>query len=87
MAPKYSLARLMAERDLTVTGLADKSGISGNTMRRALRGDKEARLNTTSATAIAAALDLPVGKINWPSDLANGGRPAGSKSGYTRRPN
>jgi len=86
MAPKHSLAKLMVESKLTVAGLADKSGISASTVRRALNGDEKARPNTTSVTAIAKALGLPVGEINWRGNVANGGRTAGSKSGYTRKP-
>lgn len=86
MAPKHSLTQLMSERGLNVSSLAAKSGISEPTVRRALNGDEKARPNTTSVTAIAKALDLPVGEINWRGNVANGGRTAGSKSGNTRKP-
>lgn len=85
MAPKHSLTELMSEENLTVAGLAEKSGLSEPTVRRALRGDNQARLNTTSATAIAEALGSPVGEINWRGGLANSGRPARSGGSYTRR--
>ncbi len=68
----------MGQEGLTVAGLAEKSGLSTPTVRRAVRGEETARLNTTSATAIAAAFDEPVGRINWPGGLSNRGRPAGT---------
>ncbi len=85
MAPKRSLTQLMNEAGLTIGGLADKSGLSKPTVKRAVRGDDQARLNTTSATAIAEVFDSPVGEINWPGGLANRGRPARSGGTYTRR--
>ena len=85
MAPKHSLTDLMNEANLTVSGLADKSGLSIPTVRRAVHGDTMARLNTTSATALAETFDLPVGDINWHGGLSNGGRPARSGGSYTRR--
>lgn len=75
----------MEEGNLGISGLADKSGLSEPTVRRAVRGDEKARLNTTSATAIAEALGSPVGEINWPGGLENRGRPARSGGNYTRR--
>jgi|GEM_PF-4471921 len=85
MALKRSVTQLMNEANLTVGGLVEKSGLSTPTVRRAVRGDNEARLNTTSATAIAKALGSPVGEINWPGGLVNGGRRALSGGKYTRR--
>ncbi|MBC7459394.1 helix-turn-helix transcriptional regulator [Candidatus Saccharibacteria bacterium] len=85
MAPKHSLTQMMDEANLTVRSLANKSGLSEPTVRRAVRGDEQARLNTTSATAIAEVFDSPVGEINWPGGLANSGRPARSGGRYTRR--
>lgn len=85
MAPKHSLTQLMNKAGLTVGNLAEKSGLSEPTVRRALRGDDQARLNTTSATAIAEVLGSPVGEINWPGGLANSGRPARSGGSYARR--
>ena len=85
MAPKRSLTQLMNESHLTIAGLADRSGLSEPTVRRAVRGDTQARLNTTSATAIAEVFGSPVGEINWPGGLANIGRPARSGGRYTRR--
>ena len=85
MAPKRSLPQLMKEANLTVSSLAERSGLSKPTVQRAVRGDKQARLNTTSATAIAEALDSLVGDINWVGGLANDGRPAGSGGKYTSR--
>ena len=77
--------QLMVEVGLTVSGLAEKSGVSENTARRAVQSRNHARLNTTSATAIAEALDSLVGDINWVGGLANDGRPAGSGGKYTSR--
>ena len=85
MAPKRSLTQLMEEANLDINGLAEQSGLSKPTVQRAVRGNEQARLNTTSATAIAEALDSPVGEINWPGGLANSGRPARSGGNYTRR--
>lgn len=85
MAQKRSLLQLMNEANLTISSLADKSGLSKPTVRRAVRGDEQARLNTTSATEIARALGSKVGEINWPGGLANEGRPARSGGTYTRR--
>ncbi|MES2630673.1 MAG: helix-turn-helix domain-containing protein [Patescibacteria group bacterium] len=85
MAPKRSLTDVMKEENLNIRGLADKSGLSEPTVRRAVRGDDRGRLNTTSATAIAKTVGLNVGDINWPGGLANGGRPARSGGTYTRR--
>jgi len=85
MAPKHSLTQLMSEAKLTVGSLAKKSGLSTPTVRRAVRGNDQARLNTTSAAAIAEVLQSPVGDINWPGGLANNGRPARSGGSYTRR--
>ena len=85
MAPKHSLTQMMDEANLTVRSLANRSGLSEPTVRRAVRGDEQARLNTTSATAIAEVFDSPVGEINWPGGLANSGRPARSGGRYTRR--
>lgn len=85
MAPKHSVTDLMKEANLSISGLADRSGLSEPTVRRAVRGDEQARLNTTSATAIAEAFDSSVGDINWPGGLANEGRPARSGGTYTRR--
>lgn len=76
---------MMDEANLTVRSLANRSGLSEPTVRRAVRGDEQARLNTTSATAIAEVFDSPVGEINWPGGLANSGRPARSGGRYTRR--
>lgn len=67
----------MEQERLSVKGLAEKSGVSTPTVRRAVRGEETARLNTTSATAIAAAFGEPVGSINWPGGLSNRGRTAG----------
>ena len=85
MAPKHSLPQLMNEANLTISSLAEKSGLCENTVRRAMQSSDQARLNTTSATAIAEALDSPVGEINWRGGLANTGRPARSGGKYTRR--
>ena len=85
MALKRGVTQLMNEASLSVSGLAEKSGISESTVRRAVRSNENARLNTTSATAIANALDSSVGEINWPGGLANRGRPAGTGGRYTRR--
>ena len=85
MASKRSLRQLMDESDLSIGGLAEKSGLCEPTVRRAVHGDDQARLNTTSATAIAEALGSPVGEINWPGGLENRGRPARSGGNYTRR--
>jgi len=85
LAPKESLTKLMNEANLTVASLAQRSGVSEPTARRAARGDSTTRLNTTSATKIAAAFGSKVGDINWPGGLANEGRPAGSGGRYTRR--
>lgn len=78
------MADLMDKANLTVDELAEKSGLSLGTVRRAVRGSSEARLNTTSATAIAEALNVDVGDINWPGGLANSGRPARSGGHNTR---
>jgi len=75
----------MSEAKLNVRGLAEKSGLSETTVQRAVRGNEQARLNTSSATAIAEAFDSTVGEINWPGGLANVGRPARSGGSYTRR--
>ena len=85
MAPKRSLKQLMDEGNFTVRSLADESGLHENTVRRAVKSSDQARLNTTSATAIAGVFGKSVGEINWHSDLANKGRPAGSGGRYTRR--
>ena len=85
MAPKPSLNRLMDEENLTVGDLARKSGLSKQTVQRAVRGDDEVRLNTTSASAIASALGTEVGAINWPGGLSNSGRPALSGGKPRRR--
>lgn len=87
MARKHSLAQLMSDKGLDIKGLAAQGGVSTPTARRAVRGDVNARPNTTSATKIADALGVDVGDINWPGGLANGGRPAGTGGTYTpRRP-
>lgn len=75
----------MDEGNLTVEDLASRSGLSRATVQRAVRGDDEARLNTTSATAIAGALGTEVGAINWPGGLSNSGRPALSGGKPNRR--
>jgi len=85
MAPKHSLIDLMSEANLNISGLAEKSGLSIPTVQRAVRGDEQAQLNTTSATAIAETFGASVGDINWPGGLANVGRPARSGGSYTRR--
>ena len=85
MAPKRSLTELMKECDLSMRDLAEKTGLSEPTVRRAVRGGDQGRLNTTSATAIAEVLGSPVGEINWPGGLENRGRPARSGGSYTRR--
>ena len=76
MARKHSLTELMETAGVTMSGLADKSGVSETTIRRALGNRDDERVNTTSATAIAEALDSTVGDINWPGGLSNRGRPA-----------
>ena len=78
MAQKPSVARLISDANLSVSGLAARSGVSVPTARRAVRGQEHTRLSTTAATKIAKALDTTVGGINWLSDLTNVGRPAGS---------
>ena len=85
MALKHSLTQLMSEVNLDISGLAEKSGVSETTARRAVRNNDNARVNTTSATAIAAVFGSSVGDINWPGGLANRGRPAGTGGRYTRR--
>ena len=85
MALKSNVTQLMKEASLTISGLVEKSGLSDPTVRRAVRGNDQARLNTTSATAIAEALGSSVGEINWPGGLANVGRRAKSGGTYTRR--
>jgi len=86
MTQKRSVTELMIERGLNIGGLVEKSGLSEPTVRRAIRDNNQARLNTTSATAIAKAFDTPVGEINWPGGgLANSGRPALSGGIYTPR--
>ncbi|MGH7217902.1 MAG: helix-turn-helix domain-containing protein [Candidatus Microsaccharimonas sp.] len=77
----------MSEHRLTVSSLAEKSGLSEPTVRRAVRSNNEARLNTTSATRIASALDTEVDQINWRGGgLSNRGRPAGSGGSSARHP-
>lgn len=85
MAQKHSLTKLMQDAGISVSVLAARSGLSEPTVRRAVRGDTQARLNTTSATAIARALGATVGEISWPGGLANRGRPAQSGGHYTPR--
>lgn len=76
----------MTEQNLTIGGLAEKSGLSEPTVRRAVHGDDRARLNTSSGTALAEALGSPVGEINWPGGgLENRGRPALTGGNYTSR--
>jgi hypothetical protein len=85
MASKPSLREVMANTGLTVIGLAQKSGLARETVQRAVDGNDQARLNTTSVTAIANALGLPVGAFNWPHGLTNRGRNALTGGKYTRR--
>ena len=75
----------MHEENLSVEDLASRSGLSRATILRAVNSNDNARLNVTSATAIANALNTSVGDINWPGGLANNGRPARSGGSYTRR--
>ena len=70
----------MDEEGLNLGALAERSGISMPTARRAVYGDERGQLNATSANKIADALETPVGDINWPGGLANTGRSAGSHS-------
>lgn len=87
MAPKYSLTQLMQEANLNIGGLAKKSGLSLPTVRRAVHGTHNGRLNTTSAAAIAEAIGSPVEAINWPGGLANQGRPARTGGKYSHANN
>jgi len=85
LALKRSVIQLMSDEKLTVSDLADKSGLCEKTVRRAVQSNEQARLNTTSATVIAETFGLPVGEINWPGGLENRGRPALTGGTYTRR--
>jgi hypothetical protein len=76
----------MSEENLTVGGLAERSGLSEPTARRAVRADNTARLNTRSATRIAEAFGSSIDEINWPGGgLTNRGRPGGSGAANTHR--
>lgn len=75
----------MHEENLSVEDLASRSGLSRATILRAVNSNDNARLNVTSATAIANALNTSVGDINWPGGLENRGRPALSGGRSSRR--
>lgn len=83
MAPKRSLSQLMSEQNHTIGSLAEKSGVSPSTVRRAVQGNGTSRLNTGSATGIARGLGTDVDGINWRSDLTNRGKPGGSGKKHT----
>jgi transcriptional regulator with XRE-family HTH domain len=85
MASKHSVTELMRKKNFTINGLAEQSGVSEPTVRRAVRGDGQARVNTSSAERLAKALGSPIGEINWPGGLANEGRPAGPGGSHTPR--
>lgn len=87
MTSKRSLGDLMRESGHTVSSIAANSGLSELTVKRALRGDSQERVNTTSARLIAETLGWPIEDINWPGGIANQGRPALSGGKYNKRTN
>lgn len=87
MAPKRSVEQLASEAGFTVGNLAERSGLSPQTVQRAVSGGNTARLNTASGTRIANAFGSSVDEINWPGGgLSNRGRPGGSGAANHHQP-
>lgn len=73
--------QLLSEASLGTSDLARRSGVSYPTAQRAVRGDVNARLNTSSGTRIANALGKTVDEINWTGGgLSNRGATAGPRA-------
>lgn len=82
---KKDLMQLIDAAGLTIESTARRANVSEVSLRKAIRGDPDAQVNTSTARSIADALGTTVDAINWKGGLANQGRPAGTGGRYTRQ--
>ena len=74
MAPKPTVRKLMQDRRMTPTQLAEASGVARSTAFR-VAGVHPSPINLSSGNKIAKALGVDVDEVNWPGGgLTNLGR-------------